>query len=236
MKKVIYSFLFLLIIFILNIFSYFFIKDYQIFIKSLKYWDDYLTQNKDPSEVFFTDEVISSTGSCTCDDKNKENSDNKTSDNKSENIFTWNEKNDSKVVENTIDDDLIKTYSWVISQTLDIFWSGSLLKIKKYSPDYKLFWLTDEYPKKYLTYTNQKFELYMFLEDDYDNLFNVFSFLWNELNFELNKTNTFWNRSFFINNSQKNQINIIVKHSNKLFWIKLDKKYYPEIRKFFKNL
>jgi len=181
MKKVIYSFLFLLIIFILNIFSYFFIKDYQIFIKSLKYWDDYLTQNKDPSEVFFTDEVISSTGSCTCDDKNKENSDNKTSDNKSENIFTWNEKNDSKVVENTIDDDLIKTYSWVINQTLDIFWSGSLLKIKKYSPDYKLFWLTDEYPKKYLTYTNQKFELYMFLEDDYDNLFNVFSFLWNEL-------------------------------------------------------
>lgn len=231
MKKVIYSFLFLLVIFIINIFSYFFVKDYQIFLKSLKYWDDYLTQNKDPNEVFFTDEVVTSTWTCSCEEK-----DNKNSDNKNENIFTSNEKKDSNIVSNTVDDDLQKTFSWVINQTLEIFWSGSWLKLKNYSADYKIFWITDEYPKKYLTYTNQKFELYIFVEDEYDNLYNVFSFLWNELAFELNKTNTFWNRSFFINNSQKNQINIIVKHSNKLFWIKLDKKYYPEIKKFFKDL
>lgn len=228
MKKIIYGFLFLLIVFIINLVVYYTNADYQNFIKSIKY--DETAQKTDIDNVFFTDEEPQKQTECIC-----ENNTNLEQKNENEDIFTSTENIESQNLQDLINSELQESYSGVINETLELFWSGNLI-LKQYSWDYKIFWLTDEYPKKYVTYLNKKYEIYMFLEDNYDNLYNLFTYLWNELSFEVNRTNSFWNRSFFINTPDKNTVNIVIKHSNKLFWIKMDKKYYNEIKNILNKL
>jgi hypothetical protein len=49
--------------------------------------------------------------------------------------------------------------------------------------------------------------------------------------FQLNRMDNFWKKSFFINLSQQDdQVRLVVDNGNILFWLKMKKNYYNDIK------
>ena len=80
-----------------------------------------------------------------------------------------------------------------------------------------------------------KFEIYFFVDDNFDKVYDFFELLSKDLNFEVKKTNNFWNRSFYINTTDAKFIKVIVKSWDKLFWLNIKKQYYNEVKDILKN-
>ncbi|MBW7954242.1 hypothetical protein H3C61_00290 [Candidatus Gracilibacteria bacterium] len=246
MKKIVYIIFSISFIFILNIFFFYYSNSYSIFLKNLK---NHTENKKDLSNLITDDYMLNNLNqeSVPCIDTNKEVEKNPTNvDN--EIIDILNENN--KVIETTIPPKVDKN-----KLLLEKLKSGETdknnlkllsnfkefnLKLNDYNEYYELFGLTTEYPNPYLTYINNTsdFDLYIFIDDTFDNIYNTFNYLSGseEKKFSLNKTNNFGDKSFFINLENDNFIRIIIEKNNLLFGLKLKKEYYNNIKNILNNL
>lgn len=104
----------------------------------------------------------------------------------------------------------------------------------------RLFGITREYPDKYYEFYNTNLTLYVFPTKNYRDLENIFSVLQEEENFSLNRTNTFWEASFFINLSEdyqnNDEIRIVFEYQKRAFWLKIKKDQYNVVKNILNTL
>jgi hypothetical protein len=82
-----------------------------------------------------------------------------------------------------------------------------------------------------VTYTTQSFESYFFLESNYDEIYNFFEVVSYDLPITLNKTNSFGERSFFINTKTKDDyVRLVIQFEKKVFGLKIKNNYYNTIK------
>lgn len=214
-------------LFILNIILYFFIPPYNSFIKNLKYLNNnqsnniYIPEEKNIEkynwESFLEKNIINDIDTQT-DNTN----------NDLDVIDIIKDENDFNQIQK---DSKNKDYS----QILNYFLKYNLSK-KTYDPDYKMFYLTSEYFQEYITYSWSWIDLYIYNNDSFLNIYNFFDEIKDDIWVNINKTNTFWNNSFFINKINKDwRIRLIIKYSYILIWLNIDKSYYEDIKKILNN-
>ncbi len=242
MKKIVYTIFSISFIFILNIFFFYYSNSYNDFIKNLKNWD-----KKNDLNNLITDDYI-------LNNINKKEPCIETSSIEKEKSPSVNEEiidilnNNNEIVKTPltpiIDENKILLEKLKSeeknpkNQKLLSNFKDFNLKLDDYNDYYELFGLTTEYPNPYLTYINNDLELYIFIDDTFDNIYNTFNYLsWNEeRKFSLNKTNSFKTNSFFINLDGDGFIRLVIEKNNLLFWLKLKKEYYNNIKNILNNL
>lgn len=215
MKKVVYSILILILTFLLNIWLYYYSENYSFFLKKLKYWDTMI--NNESQNI--TDDYVANNSNCNCDNVQPICSN------------SW-----GLVKENTniVSNSWTSTSSWQIDEFFTHF-DKNTLKIKQYDEYYKIFNITDEYPTEYITYDNENFEVYLFLNWKFDDLYNMFELLSTDKTiinkFSLNKVNSFGKKSFFINTiNDDGRVKLVVDNWKILFWLYIKKSYYNNIK------
>lgn len=231
MRKIVYSILIVSFVFLLNIGLYFYSDSYSFFLKKIKYWEETSLVDK----WLITDDYLLNNIwdnlSCDC-----------------EQICQQNNENQNTNTENTIQnvDDLVKNEVEIQKQDYDKInnfmqrFASYNLSEKAYDEYYKIFDVTDEYPNKYVTFSNNDLEIYFFPYSKFDDLYNIFDLLKTDelvLNkFDLNKTNNFKKQSFFINfKTQDDFVRLVIDDWNILFWLKMKKSYYWDIKKILQN-
>lgn len=218
----------LFFVFILHLFLYYFWSVYSEFFKWIKYNKNNENVVKTGS-IDYTNNTISS--------------------------YTWKvskswsiqvEKNPEVVIEEKVIDNFsgsIKksnnsewTWELILSfdnQTvLDLFATYKLVKLSSHS---SLFDLTTEYPDPYLEYysTSKWVTLYIFTSKNYTDVLNIFEVISYNLPFKTKKVNNFWDKSFFINIDQSlddEYTRFVFSYKNKVFWLKIKKDSYNEIK------
>lgn len=247
MKKIVYTIFSISFIFILNIFFFYYSNSYSYFLKNLKNNNE---NKKDLSNLITDDYMLNNLNqpSIPCiDNTNKEIENNQNNiNNEIIDILNDNNKVIETIIPPKVDENQIlikKLKSWEVDEKnlklLSNFKEFNL-KLNDYNDYYELFDLTIEYPKPYLTYlnNNSNLDLYIFIDDTFDNIYNTFNYLsWNEeKKFSLNKTNNFGDKSFFINLENDNFVRLVIEKNNLLFWLKLKKEYYNNIKNILNNL
>ncbi len=239
MKKFVYAIIFILIWFVLNLLFFFFNDSYKKLIIGLKY--------DDKTEI--SDEYNP--------EKDNENLDiNKLNKEKIKTNFHEPEKNLDEIrmediekqikqtkIQDKINSKKISDSSWeqkpktiwfsVKEQAnIDfIQWIFKKYKIKKVKSDDELFYLTTEYPNWYLQYNGNHIILYFFENTDFDKNFEIFDALSYISSFKINKTDSFWEESFYINKIKKDWfVRLVIKYKNITFWLQVDKKYFNDIK------
>lgn len=241
MKKIIYTLAILYLIIILNVIFFVFNKDYNFFIKTIKYWDDF----ERISNINITDEYIlrefpECIVDCNCEeyiiDKKFEELTNQ-EDLQEKNIPVTPE--DTKLEEFDIQEDI---YELNISEIKDLY--RDILSLFKdysfqdwfYEEYFEIFGLTYEYPQEYVVLQSDKIELYLFNNSNYSemsNFFELLKYLW----YTLNYVDNFWNRSFFINlDSPDWYVRLVIESGDLALWIKLHKDDYDNFRTLFEKL
>jgi len=214
MKKLTYVLIVLSALLALNVLVFVLSPDYRFYLKKLKYWDLPVDKNEIITDNYSPD----FSNKCDC----------------------------SKC--------LVNTSTWEISQSWSLTWtwetynskdieiltktfSGITFTPKAYDEYYKIFGITDEYLKKYETYTSDNLEIYYFPETNFDEAYNFFETLTFDLPITLNRLNNFWQRSFYLNKKTSDDfVRVVIKYDNKIFWLKIKNIYYNEIRKILEKL
>ncbi len=245
-KKYLNILFFAFFAFIIHLFLYYFVSWYNNFFKNIKYEntqyvdkDSNLEEKKPNLEA----EKLSSTTQ---------------SVDKSQKIITWSSSkflipdinNSSNSIDLSKNDEIwnksnveinlssVKTKSSNLSSNqkyvLNLFSKYALTQGKIDNKNI-IFWLTDEYPYKYIEYnTNDKrFSFYIFTEKKYDEILNVFDVISYNLYYKIKKVNNFWNLSFYMNLDEDyndDYIRFIFSYKNDVFWLKLKKDLYNEIK------
>lgn len=213
MKNIILIILFLVGIFILNITFYYTSSDYQNFIKRVKKETSVNTQT-------WTIENFS------------------WNNNNRENYFSWTiePKEEKNISQNEVQVEKEEVKLWKSYQEiLDLFKDYDL---KKVDVSVNLFDLTNEYPDAYYEFYSPKLTVYFFTSKNYSDLYDIFKVLELELPFKLNASNSFWERSFFINfNSDVNDsfVRLVIVNNWIVFWLKVDKNEYENIKQKLQN-
>lgn len=214
MKNIILFILFLVGIFILNIAFYYSSESYRDFLKRVK--------TESSKEVNIEEEFI----------KNEE----------LWSYFSWKieEKEIKEVKKEKIEEkqeikEEVKLGAWY-QNILKLFseYDLSMLPVSK-----NLFDLTNEYPEPYYEYYSSKLTLYFFTSKTYNQVYDIFSVLQGELPFKVNQANNFWEKSFYINfnnDINDNVIRMVISHNWIVFWLKVDKKEYENIKQKLQNL
>lgn len=214
MKNIILFILFLVGIFILNIAFYYSSESYRDFLKRVK--------TESSKEVNIEEEFI----------KNEE----------LWSYFSWKieEKEIKEVEKEKIEEkqeikEEVKLGAWY-QNILKLFseYDLSMLPVSK-----NLFDLTNEYPEPYYEYYSSKLTLYFFTSKTYNQVYDIFSVLQGELPFKVNQANNFWEKSFYINfnnDINDNVIRMVISHNWIVFWLKVDKKEYENIKQKLQNL
>lgn len=237
MKKFNYFIFFIYFLFLLNLILFLFNDEYKDYLKSLKHQkDDFKTINDDYLLVFNEKD-------CNCPvcevckkcDESEKSLENKFLNQKNNDYSVKNEtsiKNEENLKLNEINEERNSSkYSDYVYSILSSFRNKySLLEIKDYDKNL-LFDLTDEYPYEYLIYTWNGIELYFFSNNDYNEIYEMFNYLKNDLKISLNENNAFWERSFFINKNLDDwYFRLCIYKNDILFWLKARKKYYNDIK------
>jgi len=253
-KKSINLIIFISLFFILHILLYYFVPSYSNFFKSLKYDNLNLSDDKeqnwiDSSGVVDLVWVSSYTWSKFIipdinwftwveNDLNIEQ--------KNLNIETWTIVEGSistgvlvksrieKQNKETNETDLTSAKD-VENELIELFISY-WLKEKEITKVSTLFWITNEYPYKYKEYasSDNKITLYIFDEDrTYDDILNIFDVISYNMYFKIKKINNFWDSSFYINldwEYDDNYTRFVFSYKNRIFWLKIKKDIYNEIK------
>lgn len=211
MRKLIILIIFFIIIFVINIIFYSLSEDYRFFLKKIKDRDEIVYLDEKNYDDNLEKEIL------------KEAKLIKTSD-KNEKIFEI--KKDSWVIILKSDITLWKNY-------MDIINLFSIYKLAKLELNSNLFDLTDEYPDNYFEYYSRDLTLYIFPTKRYEDLYDIFSVLSDELPFSINEVNNFLDNSFYINlNSdiEDRFIRTIIWYKWIVFWLKIKKTEYNLVK------
>lgn len=235
MKKIVYSIFLVCLFFLLNLTLYYYSDSYSFFLKKMKYWDDViLNDSKNITDEYFLTDFDNNNCECNCENQ--------------EQISPEITKPDiPKISENLTNTSAIisqekpqKDYSKEINSVISKFREFYSLEEKTYDEYYKIFDITDEYPDIYSTFVWDNLEIYVFPEAKFQNVYDMFELLsWDnniQKKFSVNKTNNFWKNSFFLNlNPWDDFARMIIDDWNILFWLKLKKSYYNDIKQILQN-
>lgn len=109
--------------------------------------------------------------------------------------------------------------------------SGVVFQEKLYDDFFQIFGITDEFPKKYITFLAPDIEMYSFYESSYDDVYTFFDVVSYDLPLTLNKTNTFGERSFFINLKSKDDfVRLVIQVEKKVFGLKIKNTSYNKVK------
>ncbi len=104
----------------------------------------------------------------------------------------------------------------------------------------RLFGLTREYPDNYYEYYSPELTLYIFPTKSYNDILKIFSLLEEEEGFFLNETNSFGEKSFFINTNadyeNNDEIRLVFAYEKRAFWLKIKKESYNSVEDILQNL
>ncbi len=220
MRNTILFIIFLIFSFIINICFYYLSDDYRDFLKKIK--------SEKYSSLELTDSFIGSI--------NNDNFSNKSTDNSiNDNVEIVKKNNENNIIFNKSENNKIEIKESITlwknyKEVLDIFSSYSLQQLELNT---NLFDITDEYPDNYLEYYSKNLTLYFFPTKSYNEVYDIFSILSSELPFKINETNSFWDKSFFINLNQDindSFIRMVVSHNWVAFWLKIKKNEYNIVK------
>ena len=94
----------------------------------------------------------------------------------------------------------------------------------------------DEYPDAYREYSGGQAKLYMFPTKSYDDVKNIFEVLAKESKYSVNATNSFGQRSFFVNlNTPDDAVRMVFEYKNLAFGLKIKKAEYNTIKTIFET-
>jgi len=211
MRKIIIFIIFLISTFIINLIFYFISDDYRFFLKKIKNTDNvvYLDEKK-------YDDIV--------EDKILDNAE-----------FVNTNKSNDKIFE-------LKKNTWIVTLKEEvILWKNyrlilnlfSIYKLNKLEVNSNLFDLTDEYPDNYFEYYSKDLTLYLFPTKTYNDLFDIFNVLNNELPISINELNNFWDNSFYINldkDIQDRFVRLVISNKGVVFWLKIKKTEYDLVK------
>lgn len=243
MKKVVYTILLISLVFLWNIGLYFYSDAYSVFLKQMKYWEDIPT---DYTALITDDYILKNfswwSGSCSCESvwqntqpQVEELDDMIQKPTPTSLVNTPNTQTPPQETEFEKKQKELKKQEIVnkISQILPKFSKYNLVE-KPYDEYYKMFDISDEYPNQYVTYSNTDLEMYFFPDSTFESFYNIFDLLSNDVmvrDFSLNKVDNLWKKAFFINlKSQDDMVRLVVDSGNILFWLKVKKSYYNDIK------
>lgn len=230
MRKFIAFIIFLIIIFITNLVFYILSDDYKFFLKKLKWNEEeiYLEEKKydDVLEKKYDDEVKvikyneESVEKIIKENDIEKNEYNENYDNKEWILYDLNEEVEVNEPKNEVI--LWKSYN----EILDLF---TIYELKKLEFSSSLFDLTDEYPDHYYEYYSKDLTLYFFTTRTYNDLYDIFWILEQDLPFYLSEINNFWDKSFYVNldkNIEDRFIRLVISNKWIVFWLKIKKNDY----------
>lgn len=222
------SFLYILFVvlalFVGNIFFYNMSEDYQFLIKKLKYKEDVKVITQDDINDNYTLEWPASGVTSDIDESFTDLDDD-----------TQNQE-DTTTPDSNVSAEDPEEKMLVLSQNgkdmLNLLW-GENTYVQATSLA-SLFDLTTEYPDEYLEFKSQDTSIYYFGNKKYSEVVDIFFAISQWLPFTINKSNTFWEQSFFINlNPEFNDdvVRIVFESKKEVFWLKIKKDRYNAIKK-----
>lgn len=239
MRKIVYILLIISWVFLCNIGFYFYSDTYSSFLKKLKHKDEFSGLITDEYFLKNFDEEIQS---CNCETVCNDNIQIQDKNDK----FNIEELPNEVIPEKKVEDPLhteIQTREQrenqqKISRILQKF-SEYNLQEKVYDEYYEIFDITNEYPNRYVTYLSNDLEIYFFQSSNFEEFYNIFELLSKDMmvkDFELNRLDNFLRKSFFINiKPSDDKVRLVVDDGNIVFWIRVQKKNYDDIKKILQN-
>ena len=199
----------LLVLFWLNLILYGFNEDYRFFVKKIKYSEEVIDV-KNNSEITDKTDIPD--------------------------IIIPNEVELVKV------DPIIEKQELVLWDNEKRILSKFLAyELKQVSIHQSLFDITTEYPDDYFEYIGIDGDmiLYLFPTREYEQILEVFDVISYDLPFTLNVLNNFWEASFFINADEEFNdgfVRLVINSRNGVFWLKIKKDLYNDIKEILKNI
>ncbi len=164
-------------------------EDYQFLIKKLKYKEDTKVLTEDDINDNYTLEWPISWVTPEIDES--------FTDLESDTEIQQDDIVPSKDIPNSITEEKPLVLSQNAKDILSLLWGeNTFLQITSLA---SLFDLTTEYPDEYLEFKSQDTSLYYFGNKKYEEVTDIFFAISQWLPFTINKSNTFWEKSFFIN-------------------------------------
>lgn len=219
-RKLLYFLFFIFFVFITNVFLYYQNEEYRDFVKKIK------------GEEIIVDDVYTWVYTARPEDVEYKEEEEEITEWEmelgiiKEESWTW------EIVEEK-EEIVEEEKASMTSQDNAILKEFSFLQLKRVFNRRALFDLTEEYPDEYFEYTNDETSIYFFVSRNYDDLVDIFNALSLELPFKLNKTDSFWTRSFFINldsDFNDDNVRLVVEYKKRVFWLKIKKSAYNQIK------
>ena len=210
MRNAILFIIFLIFSFFINVVFYYTSYDYRLFLKEIK--DRYDTHKIEENDILDDNHLVENNY-----------------------IGLIKPNNQNQDIFNKIENNKVEIKNWIslwknYLEILDLFSNNNFQELELNT---NLFDITNEYPDNYLEYYSRDLTLYFFPTKSYKDIYNIFSVLEYELPFKINETNTFWDKSFFINLNQDlddNFIRIVISNKWIVFWLKIKKNEYNTIK------
>lgn len=228
MRNLILFLIFLILSFSVNILFYYVSDDYRNFLKQIKNDDNIETsinyQENSENQYNYSTWTIDSV-----DSEIDEKIDEKIDEEDLNNLDLENELNEDKLdIEDIPTSEIVLWQNY--NEILDLFKSYDLTRMEVNA---NLFDLTNEYPDEYLEYYSKDLTLYFFTTKRYTDLKDIFNVLSEELPFDINEINNFWDNSFFINledDIDDNIVRIVIWNNWVVFWLKIRKNDYNLVK------
>ncbi len=253
MRNIIYIFLVFVLVFFLNLLLYIYVDSYRDFIKVLKYGNDTGSYEKTVDDSYNVNSIeywesrsiaersllldlwIDS------DDKEREvvvvapqwaeNTVSNASRISSENTL------EREIVEVPISSASRELKITVVSQEIIAGFQDAWFEILEKEDKDDLLDIAREYPDDYIQYGNNSFDLYILATRSFDEVDDIFTVLEYEMPYTLNKTNSFWEKSFFINLDRPDEkVRFIFQYKWEVYWVKVRSPNYNAVKSILNTL
>ena len=249
MRNIIYIFLVFVLVFFLNLLLYIYVDSYRDFIKTLKYGEDFISYEAEVDDSYnvnsieYRDNKSEAERWLLLDLWIDENSNTSLAGNSQrqevirpdsvtiETSFTGSTTREREVwesvAENTSGNQKLTPVTLEIIEAFQKSWFEILERAEKDD----LLDIAREYPDDYIQYGNNNFDLYILYTRTYDEVDDIFTVLEFEMPYTLNKTNSFWDQSFFINLDRPDQkVRFIFQYKGEVYGIKVRSPNYNAVK------
>jgi hypothetical protein len=260
MRNIIYIFLVFVLVFFLNLLLYIYVDSYRNFIKTLKYGDDFNSYEAQVDDTYNVNSI--EYWNTRSEGERGLLLDLWIEDNDTENIIATNSQTqniirpDIVTIEWSSSNIVSETQIWekeeltsdninisrelrvtnVSEEILEIFQKSGFELLERTDKD-DLLDVAREYPDEYFQYGNNSFELYILATKTYNQVDDMFRLLEEEMPFTRNKTNSFWEQSFFINLDRPDEkVRFIFQYKGEVYWVKVRTPNYNAVKSILNTL
>ena len=256
MRNIIYIFLVFVLVFFLNLLLYIYVDAYRKFIKVLKYGNDPVSYEKSVDDSYNVNSIEEwKTRSAAErwllldlwieDDDRQEaitiTSQRESATNSTSTLAPTQTTTESQIVEREIPQSTpIQSWELVLSvvwQEIVAAFQEAWFEILEKEDKDDLLDIAREYPDDYIQYGNNNFDLYILPTRLYDEVDDIFTVLEFEMPYTLNKTDNFWERSFFINLDRPDEkVRFIFQYKGEVYWVKVRTPNYNAVKSIINTL